>query len=123
MVAAARISKHIPRCQCASGSAILITDGSTCNVESLIDTWKYCDNFAKCVLPHSFPRRFRKRCSVSGSLDGSHLLYANMEMEVLMKSVGTITHIEAMVYSVDDVTKRNGHIVCRLLPNLQRSLL
>ena len=50
MVAAARISKHIPRCQSASGSAILITDGSTCHAEGLIDTWKYCDNFAICVL-------------------------------------------------------------------------
>jgi hypothetical protein len=92
MVEAARISKHIPRCQCASGSAILITDGSRCNAVGLIDTWNFCDNFAICVLLHSFQDVLDKRCSVSGKLDGSHLLYANMEMEVQMKSVGAITH-------------------------------
>jgi hypothetical protein len=110
MVEAARISKHIPRCQCASGSAILIIDGSRCNAEGLIDTWNFCDNFAICVLLHSF----LDVCSVSGKLDGSHLSYANMEMEVQMKSVGTITHIEPTVYSVADVSRRNCHVTSRL---------
>lgn len=89
MVEAARISKHIPRCQCASGSAIVITDGSRCNAEGLIDTWNFRDNFAICVLfSILFQDVLDKRCSVSGKLYGSHLLHANMEMEVQMKSVG-----------------------------------
>jgi len=60
---------------------------------------------------HSFQDILDKRCSVSGKRDGSHLLYANMEIEVQMKSVGTITHIEPMVYSVADVSRRNCHIM------------
>jgi len=116
MVEAARISKHIPRCQCASGSAILITDGSRCNAEGLIDTWNLCDNFAICLLLYPFEDVLDKRCSVSGKLDGSHLLYANMETEVQMKSVGTITHIEPMLYSVADVSRRNCHIMYQMPP-------
>jgi hypothetical protein len=37
MVAAASISQHIPPCQCASGSAMLITDGGVCQAEAMVD--------------------------------------------------------------------------------------